>query len=209
MEHEKSAEVWLRTDERLDVVSSLLEVQRALNAVSTDVTAWKWAVIGIHSALQGAMVCHLSGTANVGALTRKSVKEVLSWRENEENGVGCGAKSKGAPREKVADAKELFCRLQKNSKRFEYGAGQTIAVTSDEKRAFNLIHCLRNDFSHFSPKGWSIEVSGLPNALLELVGLFRRISRDPWPFRHMEIEQKEHLRQTVEEIERILKSVLT
>ena len=52
-------ERWLRTDEREDVLASLRMVDSSCDAADKDLNAWKWIVIGTHSALQGVMALHL------------------------------------------------------------------------------------------------------------------------------------------------------
>jgi len=57
------AENWIRTDEAEDVAGSMRHAIRAGRLVAEDSQAWKWVVLAVHSALQGACVCHLTETA--------------------------------------------------------------------------------------------------------------------------------------------------
>ncbi len=197
--------MWLQVDERTDVLASLSLSLRCLERLSDDPALWKWAILALHNALQGAMVCHLSGTAQLGALSERCVKEWLDWHERDGRGdikrIDEGVDELGLPRTKLArkedhpptdrlaDAKELFARLYTEGKRLEGGAGAVIGATQHECESFRRLHNLRNEFSHFTPKGWSIELGGLPGIFLAMVRVLEKISSDPWPFRHMAEEE--------------------
>ncbi|MBC6445280.1 MAG: hypothetical protein GDA50_07640 [Alphaproteobacteria bacterium GM202ARS2] len=200
---------WLRIDERTDVLASLSLCLKTLDMVTDEPAQWKWAILSIHNALQGAMVCHLSGTADVGALTDKCAKEWWSWHDRDGRGkikridTGIGAlgiqearfasKTDHPPDEILADTKTLFKRLYKADKRVEGGAGAELIVDETSRRSFYRLHDLRRNFAHFTPKAWSIEIDGLPQIFEHMLGILRNIASDPWPFRHMDEEEKTKL----------------
>lgn len=201
--------MWLSIDERSDVLASLSLCQNCLADVAAEPANWKWAILSLHNGLQGAMVCHLSGTAQLGALDKKSVAEWLEWHERDRRGeikrILQGTDELGMPefrfatrddqppRERLADAKELFRRLYNAKKRCEPGAGAILTINGEQLRSFVRLHHLRNGFAHFTPKGWSIELSGLPKMFRDLVEVIELISRDPWTFRHMEGQEQQRL----------------
>jgi hypothetical protein len=59
---------WLQIDERSDVLVSLSACLICVSECGRNPGLWKWAILALHNAVQGAMVCHLSGTAQLGAL---------------------------------------------------------------------------------------------------------------------------------------------
>lgn len=210
-------------DEFSDFLNSLAMCIRCLKALNEDKTMWKWAIISLHNALQGAMVCHLTGTAGVGAGRRDYTKKMMEWHDRDRRGeirrkpLGetiLGIQSHKIvdskdfpPVEKLARAKELFVRLSDESKRIEREVGAIIRVTENQKRAFEKLDVLRNDFSHFTPKGWSIEVSGLPTIFINLINLIETISKDPWSFRHMSTDQKSRSDRLISEARTCLKTL--
>ena len=101
---------YLRTDECQDVLSSLEQCVLSLAQARRSERAWKWVILSLHSALQGAMVCHLSGPDQLGALTKKNVAKLLEWYEK---GFQDGVDESCIPtsNEFVANANELFERL--------------------------------------------------------------------------------------------------
>ena len=182
------------TDECHDVLASLEHCALSLRQARQSDRAWKWVILSLHSALQGAMVCHLSGTAQLGALTEKSAKK---WRERYERNED------QAPREYVASATTLFSRLSCPSSRIE-GGGEIIAVTSQQRKSFERLHDLRNDFTHFSPKGWSIGKMSIKEIIDDILDIMCTIQADPWPFRHMPEENRQALRSIIGEIREIV-----
>jgi hypothetical protein len=193
--------MWLEIDECSDVNVSLAEVLNCLKGIEGEIGLWKWAILALHNALQGAMVCHLSGTAQLGALHKDLVKKHLEWHERDRRGeierddLGVDEvlgirqlvirnPKDYPPKIRLANADELFKRLKSEKKRLEHGAGKVIDVTLDENNSFKKLHDFRNDLAHFTPKGWSIEVSGLPDMFLHILNVLKKIFDDPWPFRH-------------------------
>lgn len=175
---------YFRTDECFDVLSSLEQCAFSLKQVyqSDYLRAWKWVVISLHSALQGAMVCHLSGTGTVGALSKDSAKKRLKWNRN------LGDKDPGF----VAPADELLDRMMIDpSKRYEQTDASEIPVTDEQKKLFGRLHNLRNEFSHFKTKSWSIEVTLIEEILEPVLDLLCLITEDGWSFRHMPEEGRE------------------
>ena len=191
---------------------SLIETKRSDHA-------WKWVVLSLHSALQGAMICHLSGTASVGALTKRSGDKWHAWHEKDRNSaiesVDDGVdefriprrrikhSSDNPPQDRIADAKALFERLTSPSSRLE-STGGPIAVASKHRKSFRRLHDLRNDFTHFSPKGWSIEVEFIRDAARDVLDGIDWIEQDDWPFRHMEGEDGTRLREKISELRLLL-----
>ena len=211
---------YIQTDECQDVLASLEYCALSLCQTRQSDRAWKWVVLSLHNALQGAVVCHLSGTAQVGALRKTSAKEWLEWYAKDQRGetpheqkkidefgapmMRTGKEKGQPPREFVASADELFSRLSCSSKRIENGCGEIIEITERQKTAFRRLHSLRNEFSHFSPKGWSIELEYTEETIEDILDVVCLILDDPWPFRHMPRGDMDVLRSTIEEIRSIL-----
>ena len=54
-----SDQTWLRTDEIEEFIDALEHAAMFARQLTDDVKAWKWLIIALHSALQGACVCAL------------------------------------------------------------------------------------------------------------------------------------------------------
>ncbi|WAC49375.1 hypothetical protein OVA03_05560 [Asticcacaulis sp. SL142] len=215
--------MWLRTDERRDVIASLKMCLIAVIGTRSDLALWKWAILSLHNALQGAMVCHLSGTAQLGALSEKCAYEWLKWYEKDASGeierVETGVDEFGViqtkivnqqdlpPKEHLATPLELFKRLYSDRKRIESGCGSILPLSQTDKKSFSVLNAFRNEFTHFSPKGWSIETEGLAVLFSNNLNILEKIFNDPWPFRHMNNDDNECLRKTLADLREELKKL--
>lgn len=153
--------------------------------VTDEPAQWKWAILSVHNALQGALVCHLSGSANVGALSESCVKKWNAWHEKDRSG-----KAGYPPNDFLADAKTLFMRLHEQSLRFEGGVGVVLVLSEARLKSFHRLHDLRNKFAHLTPMGWSIEIDGLPQIFEHILDVLDDIASDPYPFRHMNRKER-------------------
>jgi hypothetical protein len=191
---------WLSIDEQTDVLVSLSGCLHSLTEAHREPAFWKHVIVNLHNALQGAMVCQLSGTAQLGALDKKSLEKTLEWLrlgriEPRDNCV---------PHARLADARTLFARIHKKSERKE-DAGRVLSISKEQISSFERLHSFRNDFAHFTPKGWSIELGGLPNICLDTLAVIQMIADDGWAFRHLEDGRRADLDQELSALEALLK----
>lgn len=176
---------YIRFDERDDVVASMDLVALSAEKVNAEPRYWKWLIIGAHSALQGALVCALSGTSGTGALTDKSARAVLDRIQ-----AGHG----DWPSERLADFKILL-RWGCDPQRMSNFGGSPLQLSEGQLRDLHKLHdSFRNQFSHFRPTGWSIEASGLPRIVLIAVDSAERLMlTHPAARLHLSDEQIESL----------------
>jgi len=170
-----------------DVLYSLQHCNECLEKASTNIQYWKWVIISLQMALQGAYVCHLSDTSQTGALSEKNTTKWFNWYNNR--------KAK-PPAPFLAKFEELHKRAKNNT----IGAGKGISCTKDQNAAIDLLIELRNNFTHFAPTYWGIELSGLPNMVLRCVEIIELVQEDNWAFRHMEGNKKDKLITNIKKI---------
>lgn len=143
----KRRRLWLRTDEREDAVCSLEWALALARRVDGEPHVWKWTILALHNAAQGYMVLAL--TKGNGLLTLRP-RIAKKWMEAYE---GRG----DFPTEKLDEFLELYAKV-KQSAYFS----SPFAASGAQDKSIARLNSLRNDFVHFTPKGWSIELSGLP-----------------------------------------------
>lgn len=62
---------------------------------------------------------------------------------------------------------------------------QGIAISDAELEWLNRFHSsVRNQFTHFEPMGWSLEVSGIPEIAMLVARIVSEITDTGWAFRH-------------------------
>ena len=118
-------------------------------------------IVAAQSALQGALVCALSGTAGIGALRKELHVAWLDWFDHRQG---------PPPDERLASFLTLL-KWGTNEKRIRYGGGGApLKLTKAQMRDIKRLHgYFRNSFMHFAPKGWAIEVAGLPRMVLATI----------------------------------------
>ena len=194
---------FVHLDERQDVLLSLEHCAMSLRQTERSKGEWKWVVLSLHSAFQGAMVCHLSGSELRGALREKHAQKTREWleryRQRRIEGIQEGVEKEDHlpeeedhfPNEELASPLELLDRLGCLEKRIENGVGGVISITSQQKESFKEFHKeLRNNFTHFCPSGWNIEIDLIKVRMRDVLDIFDLIKEDPYPFRHMSCDEK-------------------
>ena len=160
---------YIRTDEREDAVDALEHVSAIVATLPGRPLRWKWVILALHNALQGALVCTLSGTSGLGALGSSSQKKVLRWLEEASH-----SGNREMPEMWLADVMDLYKRT-KDSKLMAECGGDPLAENKDRDSDVERLHQLRNVFAHFSPKGWSIEIAGLPRIAISAVQIIEEL----------------------------------
>ena len=146
-----AATEYLRTDHWVDAVSSLEAAHEFAGPVAADERFWKWLLIAMHSAVQGFMALALEH-GNSLLLMRDEIRD--KWLKAHEKGAPYPEERMDffvALYEKVKS--DAVCRYV-HSKKFVPGPSHDYSM--------NKLNELRNDFIHFFPKSWSIQLAGLP-----------------------------------------------
>ncbi len=157
MSDDLDEEVWLRTNEVEEFIDALEHSAELAEHLADDVKLWRWLIISLHSALQGACVSALRGrdTAGITMLTEKSAAEVWHWLDVDSR----HDPEAPMPKERLAAPLDLFARVRNQ----RYLPAPHALDTGPEILADVIrLNRLRNKFVHFVPQGWSLELSGMP-----------------------------------------------
>lgn len=175
---------WVETDEAEDVASSVRHALRCWEFIDEDPQVWKWIILALHSALQGACVCHLTTTtAPLHAVTKKNAQEWLTFFEESRTKPDLKP-----PVTHIMALPELLKAVRKCP-------GRAISISDSEFEWLKRIHrVFRNQFIHFTPCGWSFEVSGVAGIANLTSRIITDILNENWAFRHMPCERREAMR---------------
>lgn len=145
-------EDWLRTDEKENAVDSLemtAELLKRMKDTNTK-SLWKWISISLFNALYGFCICAIQGT------NPDRVKEI--------------DKTTRQYKDKLISFQEALKRTQKHGWMHQFMHSQTLTLTTDQKQNIEKLRKdIRNNFEHFTPKGWSIEISGMPKTVSDTI----------------------------------------
>ena len=151
---------WLSTNESVETVSDFEMLAEQLNRVTNDRHRWKWAIIALHSGLQGLMVLALRGSAGFNVLRESHKRRLKDRRKRDENEI---------PRQrdsKLVDFLELYRRI-KGRRMLMYTDSRKFVPNGTQGRSIKMLNRLRNDFIHFTPKVWGLDLGGLPEIALD------------------------------------------
>lgn len=190
-------ETWLSTDEADDTAGSIRHALLCHDNVGRDPHAWKWLALAIHSALQGGCVCHLVTTASpVGAVYPKNAAEFLQYFED----------SRSDPNARPPVARLMALPDLLKAVRKPHSAGDRsneigVSISDAELTWLRSFHTtVRNQFVHFEPIGWSLEVSGLPEIAALTAKILSEIANMGWAFRHKDRKWQEAFKADLERL---------
>jgi len=124
-------------------------------AMSGETERWFFAITDVHQALTAALVETLSGTAGIGALPTKLQKQWLDYFEARR-----AADIQPPVDDRVITFGELLDRARDPANC--HNMQGTLTLTEDEKQDLLSLNDFRNDLAHVKPRGWSLEIAGLP-----------------------------------------------
>lgn len=184
-------EAWVQTDEAEDVAGSVRHALRSRQFTGDDSQAWKWVALALHSAVQGACVCHLVTSASpVGAVTKQNAGEWLEYLERSR--IDGEAR---APRTYLLSLPGLLKAARKPHSAGDRSNANGVRVTDSELSWLCRFHDdVRNQFVHFEPRGWSLEVSGIPGLAQLISRIIGDIIDSGYAFRHQSEAWREALR---------------
>jgi hypothetical protein len=149
---------YLRTDILEEGIRSLEFICERLDLVLEDTYQWKWIIIGTDNALQNFMVAALRDSVGYNILDAKIRKK---W-------WNAFLKEKMRPEEKLDGFLNLYSGIQ-SSQMNNYFGSKPFIPNQVQDSSIKKLHELRNKFIHFIPKGWSLEVSGLPDIITRCI----------------------------------------
>jgi hypothetical protein len=142
--------MWLRTDETNEAIKSLHKTHQFVLQIHEDAYNWKWVMIALHNSTQAFMVLALKGTAsfNVCKNKKKFLDAMLSGDDY--------------PDLRMENFIYLY-KYIKSEDRMKIGIGSKNFLASMETDyAMKTLNEIRNNFIHFVPSHWSLEISILP-----------------------------------------------
>jgi len=188
MGRDMTDEVYVETDEAEDVAGSIRHALRCADIVAKDPQAWKWGILALHSALQGACVCHLTTTAApMGAVTEKNAIEWIAYFEKSREDQDLAP-----PATHLMALPDLLKAVRKPRSAGGRRNSRGVNISDDELKWLSRIHYeIRNQFVHVAPLGWSIEVSGVPKIASIVTRIVKDIHDYGWAFRHLDQTKNE------------------
>lgn len=146
---------YLRLDERINAIDYLEKTLYFIKDTEHDFMAWKWVVISLHNALYAFAICACAGSNSdiVAPIVKK--------------GKNAGK------RQLISFGKALeYCQKPSLMEMFTFS--KYLILTDSQKESIDwLKNEFRDNFEHFPPKGWSIELHGMPQVIIDILNIIR------------------------------------
>lgn len=154
-------EGYLITDASVETVSAFEVFAEELQRVSADPYRWKWVIIALHGGLQGMMVLALQGSSGLHTLRPDAATR---WLEAHERG---GPYPEDL---KLDDFISLYKKI-KSDLMIMYVHSQKFVPKGTQGPSVKLLNRLRNEYIHFTPRVWVLELAGLPKMAVDCLNL--------------------------------------
>jgi len=149
--------VYLRTDEEIEAANAMHMAAGFASGIAADLHLWRWVIIALHNAAQGVMVLSLRHGNGLLALSPESHAEWMAAYERHEP----------PPPERLDTYLNLYKKV-KHKERGQVGGNVRFTPQGSEGADIKKLNAFRNEFIHFTPKGWSLQVNGLPRICLSV-----------------------------------------
>lgn len=152
--------MYLRTDEESEVANALRMAARLTAELETDPALWRWIIIALHNAAQGMMVLSLRHGNGFLALTDECFKATMEAHNSH----------LPPPPQKLDTYLNLYAKV-KSPNTGQVGGNKRFRPAGSQGTSIKCLNTFRNEFSHFTPKGWSLELDGLPRICRDVIAL--------------------------------------
>jgi hypothetical protein len=126
-------------------------VAESLDGADRDSYRWKWAIVSLHSALQGFMVLALRGSNGFHVLSKNAAE---AWLKAVDDG-------NPMPGERLDTYLGLYKKI-KSDRMLMYVQSSKFVPSGTQGRSITKLNGLRNNFVHFLPQGYALQIAMLP-----------------------------------------------
>ena len=176
-------EKWLRFTAETNTLDYLEFAGQFIQQTKSDIKTWKWVILALHGALYGFAICACRSTSleNIIHRTKKGIEQLITLDEAL----------------RICQDRQWMGTL--------YG-GKPLILTERQKDSIDALKkTLRNNFEHFMPKGWSIEVHGLPSISMDILDVIRFLSVETFRYQHLTQTQRRRIKSIIFQSKRYLK----
>jgi hypothetical protein len=179
---------WITFNERDDVITSTDLLALVAPTLKTSPKNWKWVILAAHSGMQGALVCAIQDSTRTNILEKRSAAATLAWLDN----------PTGVHPSQYLDRYPAL--IKKYRKKYP-----DCSITLQQHKDLKKLHTeFRNQFTHFAPMQWSIEVVGLPRIAKAALDLIEDAVQKHQVEIHLTCNMKKHLAENLKVIREAL-----
>jgi len=175
---------YLRFSEETNALYYLERAGVFIQETTSDPKAWKWVILALHGALYGFAICACKGSSNATVI-----------RKNKKG------------HEKLITLDEALKMCQDKTWMGTLHGGLSLNLSASQADSIRRLKAtLRNNFEHFTPKGWSIEMHGFPQIAMDILDVIRFLSIETFRYQHLNQSQRNKIKSVVYQSKRSLKN---
>lgn len=173
---------WLEFSEEINALDDLEKAYFFIQQTRQDKNAWKWVVLCIYSAMYGFAICALKGTNPDRVIVKtKKRNRLITFAEAIDR---C--------------QNPLHIKMTVTSKHLQLNDEQKYSIKK-------ISEGFRNNFVHYIPKSWRIEVSGMPTIIKDCLEVIGFLALDTGNYTHLTKNQQRRVRSFIYRSVQILK----
>jgi hypothetical protein len=175
--------IWLRFEVETNAIDYLVRAGEFIEQAQSNKKAWKWVILALHGALYGFAIsaCRGTDTDIVAPVTRRGHQRLISFDE---------------ALKKCQDAEWMGTMYH----------GYPLVLTDGQKDSIKrLKQTLRNNFEHYVPRGWSIEIHGMPTISMDVLDVIRFLAVETFRYQNLNLSQRRKIKSVVFQSKRTLK----
>ena len=166
---------WLRLTEERNALDYLERAYKFIREAATEPLAWKWVVIALHGALYGFAICACKGT-NPNNVTIKTK----------------------TGKERLITLKDALKRCEDPKSMRIFTMSRHLQLSSQQRESIHKLRdVLRNPFEHYTPRLWAIEVDGMPQIAIDVLGVIRFLALETENCVHLNLAQRRSIESLV------------
>lgn len=183
----KTHERWLRFTEETNALDFLEHTGGFIARTELDIKAWKWVVLSLHGALYGFAIVACKGTDYESLVQRTKKGEM-----------------------RLIPLGEAIKRCQDKQWMGTLTTGRPLILSENQKDSIKRLQkTLRNNFEHYVPRGWSIEIHGLPQIAIDILDVIKFLAIESGRYQHLNQNQRRRIKSIVFQSKMLLrKSIL-
>jgi hypothetical protein len=239
MGSEEREPTWLRTDEKVEALEALKELNRHLEAIESegDLNSWKWSLLSLHIALQGFMVWTIrrghdreviSDKIYRGDQVKGITAKILLWIDSKwrrfldrrlkrkkysqvyQEWIEGEREWENVPNDLLCSYDELYGKI-KNKIIMEdtWASGRKFQPQGTQGRSIKDLKYWRNKFIHFFPWGVSVDVALFPPILDDCIHTIEFLAFESDHIYFDSDEEERDVRSLIQEIKERLQELQT
>jgi len=175
---------YIRFTEESNALDYLEKAYMYIQNITNKPKDWKWVIISLHGCLYGFAICAIQGTDSnsVSVENKNGLRKLISF-----------------------DDAIRLCQ-DRNRMTMTVNSKVLILTTQQKDSIRRLSKQFRNNFEHYMPMSWSIEIHGFPEIVMNILDIIHFLALDSGNFIMLSTPQRRRIKSIIYQSKKILRS---